>query len=457
MDESFRRPGRAFLFAIVCAKLSGFLLAASAVANPRFTILYHEPLILQREASAGESYAEQDAVETLHFDAFGRRFDVQLEVPSRLHSRYRNADFELFAGHLTAAPGSWVRLMRRGDRLSGIIHDTSDTYFIDPRSTVSDALTDVDPRDESINVIYRLADTLVEPGILSCETRQSNEPVNGQAAFTKLAAELTAANPATAENDDPTVSIGIITDLDFFTRFGSDSESEVESLFNIVEGIFSEQVGVGIIVTESLIISSADQNPFSATTVGGELLEELGNWRRMNQADLDLTHLVTNRHLTGKNPNASIAGLSFSGIPGRAGVCFAQTGAGMSAWFGNLTGLIITHEIAHNFGARHDGQPSDNPLRANPCQTTASSGFIMSPSLNSPKTDQFSPCSLQEMQKVIDAASCLGTSAPNTVDPAKTGEGGGGALNWLSLAFLFVTTIYGRVGLSLSRMRRVAV
>ena len=457
MEEPCRRHGRAIFFAIFCAMLSGFSPAVSAGADPRFTILYHEPLILQSGASVGEDYPEHDVVENLRFDAFGRRFDVHLEAHSQRDGRYRTSDFELFTGHLTSAPESWVRLMRRGDRLSGIVHDVSDIYFIEPRSTVSDALTDLEPQNDSINVIYRLADTLIEPGMISCETRQSNELVNGQAAFTKLTAELTAANPTTAASGVPTANIGVIADLDFFTRFGGDSESEVESLFNVVDGIFTEQVSVKITVAESLIISSADQNPFSATMVGGELLDELAQWRRINQAELDLTHLVTDRDLTGENSSASIAGLSYLGVPGRAGVCFAQSGAGMSAWYGNLTALIITHEIAHNLGAPHDGKQSNNPLSASPCESTPSSGFIMSASLNSPQTDQFSPCSLQEMQKVIDAASCLSpqpVSAPVAVGGS---DGGGGALNWLSLSFLLVTAIYRQPRLDLSSMRRVAI
>jgi hypothetical protein len=457
MEEPFRRHGCAILFAIVCAMLSGFSPAVSAGADPRFTILYHEPLILQGVDSVEEDYPEHDVVENLRFDAFGRRFDIHLEAHSQRDGRNRTSDFELFTGHLTSAPESWVRLMRRGDRLSGMVHDVSDIYFIEPRSTVSAALTDVEPQNDSMNVIYRLADTLIEPGMISCETRLSNEPANGRDAFTKLTAELSAANPGTTASGVPTASIGVIADLDFFTRFDSDSDSEIESLFNVVDGIFTEQVGVEIAVAESLIVASADKNPFSTTMIGSELLDELAQWRRINQAELDLTHLLTDRDLTGENSSSSIAGLSFLGVPGRAGVCFAQSGAGMSAWYGNLTALIITHEIAHNLGAPHDGKQSNNPLSASPCESTPSSGFIMSASLNSPLTDQFSPCSLQEMQKVIDAASCLSpepVSAPVAVGDS---DGGGGTLNWLSLAFLFVTAIYRRARLDLFSMRRVAI
>jgi hypothetical protein len=455
MDEYLRRNGCAYLLTILCTKLSLLCVPASAIADSRFSILYHEPIVLLGETFTSKEPLAHDVAEALRFDAFGRRFEVQLELPARPNNRQQISGIKLFAGHLKAAPGSWVRLMRHGDRLSGIIHDVSDTYFIEPRSIVSEALVDAGQPADSINVIYRLADTLVAAGLLSCSTQVSSEPINGQVAATKLAAELTAAHTTTPAAHIPTARIGIIADIDFFARFGSNSASEIESLFNIVDGLFTEQIGVEIRVAESLIISSQDQNPFSATTIGGELLDELSNWRRMNQADLSLTHLVTNRRLTGENPGNFIAGLSFRGIPGRAGVCFAQTGASMSAWFGNLTALIITHEIAHNFGAPHDGELADNPLPANPCASTPPSGFLMGASLSSAATDRFSQCSLREMRKVVDAANCLESSAPST--PAADENGGGGTLNWVTVAALFVIVIFRRKSRDLSTKQRVAI
>ena len=458
MDKPFQRNGRAIFLAIFFAKLSWLWPVDSANADPQFTILYHEPVALQSEAFIRNQPRPDDAVEILRFDAFGRRFEVELKLVSRSNRNYADADFELFTGHVSAAPESWVRLMRRGDEISGMIHDVSDVYFIEPYSALSESLDELSPRNDAINVIYRLADTLVEPGMLACESQPANEHVNGQTAFTKLAAELQAANTITAASHIPTATIGIIADLDFFARFGSESTSEIESMFNTVNGIFSDQVGVEINVQETLIVSTQNQNPFSATTVGVDLLDELGEWRRLNQRDLGLTHLVTDRDLTGDMSNEPIAGLSFFGVPGRAGVCFARSGAGLSAWFGSLTALIIAHEIAHNFGAPHDGEPSGEPGSPNACESTPTSGFIMSATLTSPATDQFSACSLQEMQKVIAAASCLATSSAQAPAPANGGGGGGGgALNWPSLAILLLVAIRRRNVPDLCQTRRVAV
>ena len=460
MEHSRQRIGPALILMTVSAVLGWFLDIDPAVADPRVSILYHEPFVMRGEASTVAQDATNGVAEILRFDAFGRYFEVELERTTRLNRETANRDFELFRGRITNTPGSWVRLMRRGERFSGIVQDVSDTYIIEPRANLAAVLVNGGPQNDSVNIIYRLADTLVANGLLSCGTRQSDGPQNGQTAFNKLSAELTATNSLAATGEPPAAQVGAIADLDFFERFGEDSADEIESLFNVVDGIFSEQVGVGIIVEELLIISPEIENPFSNTTVGSELLNELGRWRRINQSHLDLTHLVTDRDLTGDDPVNFIAGLSFFGVPGTAGVCFSQSGAGMSAWFGNVTALIIAHEMGHNFGAPHDGEPPEEPSMENPCESTPASGFLMSTSLNSASSNEFSQCSLREMQKVIDEASCLRTTEPNrAVLPSGGGSngGGGGAMNWLSLAMLFAAALIRRTRPGLPGQRRIAV
>lgn len=63
-----------------------------------------------------------------------------------------------------------------------------------------------------------------------------------------------------------------------------------------------------------------------------------------------------------------------------------------------MDSLIAAHEIGHNFGAPHDGQ-AGSACEAEP-QT-----FIMSPYING--SDQFSACSITEMQDNIVAAACI--------------------------------------------------
>ena len=403
MDESSTRSGRAIFLSILVTGACSMCSAGPAASEQRFSILYHESIVPHARIYDDSREFQPGASESIRFDAFGRQFDIQLRARSRRLAENGQAGFDLFSGRLESAPNSWVRLMRRGDALSGVIYDGAETYIIEPRNMLAGALIESGAATNSASIIYRLADTLVPSGLLACETHPGREQIDGQRAASLLTAELAAVTPNTAAAEVPTATVGVVADIEFFDRFGPDSASEVESYFNIVEGFYSDQVGIQLSVTETMVVSGASQNPFTDTNVGSELLDEVGDWRRLNQRDLALTHLITDRPLTGQDPTNSIAGLSFFGVPGRAGVCFARSGAGISSWFGNLTALIIAHEIAHNFGAPHDGEPAADNEPPNPCESTPASGFIMSASLTSSATNEFSQCSLSEMQKVIDA------------------------------------------------------
>jgi hypothetical protein len=417
--------------------------AAEVDRHTPFMILYHEPLIIYDVA---DTPADPDTAESsasrLRFDAFGRTFDVYLEKPARLQQWRLDPSYELLTGTIAGADSSWVRLTRRGDSLSGVLHDDVDTYVIEPRATVAAALGTTGSSTDATNIIYRLADTLVSPGLLSCSTASANHPGSAKIAFSTLASEIGATSAPTANTQTQTLEVGAIADIEFQKQFGANSAAELQSYFAIADGIFNAQLGLRVDLTETLIISSASQNPFSNVTAGPDLLDELADWRLNNQAYLDLTHLVTSRTLTGEDPNDRISGLSYLGSPGGFGVCDATTGSAISVSFGSLTGLIIAHEMAHNLGAPHDGVPSDDPLEPNPCESESLTGFLMGPTLTSANTDTFSQCSIQQMQPVIAAANCLSGSTPPTPTlPASSSAvdgGGGSGTGWISLAGLLI-------------------
>jgi hypothetical protein len=106
-----------------------------------------------------------------------------------------------------------------------------------------------------------------------------------------------------------------------------------------------------------------------------------------------LAHLVTSRSRDG-----GIAGIAYLGV-----LCSSFSGYGVDWDAGNETtnGLVFAHELGHNFDAPHDGQ--------NECADETFRG-IMNPSING--SQEFSQCSLEQMQPAVAAASCLVTT-PN--------------------------------------------
>ena len=63
--------------------------------------------------------------------------------------------------------------------------------------------------------------------------------------------------------------------------------------------------------------------------------------------------------------------------------------------------LIIAHELGHNFGAPHDAEPGS-------VCASAPEGWLMSPFVN--YSNQFSACSIQQMQAAVAAAACIRTA-----------------------------------------------
>ena len=102
--------------------------------------------------------------------------------------------------------------------------------------------------------------------------------------------------------------------------------------------------------------------------------------------------------------------------------------------------LIAAHEIAHVFGAPHDGE------EGGACATTTGNQFLMAPRING--SQQFSACSLAQMAPRVQAASCLQKLSPEgvvqpPVSPVPGGDGGGGGLAGHALAWLGLMALAG--------------
>jgi hypothetical protein len=108
------------------------------------------------------------------------------------------------------------------------------------------------------------------------------------------------------------------------------------------------------------------------------------------QNSLGLTHLYTGRNF----PTTTV------GIAWRGALCDSYFSTGLSEGrVGLITdSLIAAHEIGHNFGAEHDGQPGTS------CETEPET-FIMAPSVTG--NEQFSACSITVMQAEAAGASCV--------------------------------------------------
>ena len=387
---------------IFASAVCGLFSAAFAAQPGSITVSHYESL--QRlDMQAADVSTPQKATGTgpveLRFDALGQSFDFQLE-PNRglLTQSSRNAlpdDVQVYRGILAGRPGSWARIVVYDGMPRGVFSDGHQLYAIEA------------PGDSIVNaaspIIYRLADTFIEPGAMTCGSESLSG--NGAVLYSRLVDDLgdaVAQGPGAVSE----ISVGAVGDFEFTTAQGGDAgaAAAIVARLNMVDGYYSQDIGVQIVVPFIETFStSADPfdtaaDPASGETDSGLLLDELVTYRQNTPAQdsLGLTHLYTGRDLVG----------STVGVAWNDTLCRSGFGSGLSEGNGTafFDSLVAAHEIGHNFGAPHDGTPGA-------CQSEPMS-FIMAPSIN--MSTQFSQCSIGIMQANVALAACV--SALPTVD-----------------------------------------
>ena len=183
--------------------------------------------------------------------------------------------------------------------------------------------------------------------------------------------------------------VGIVGDYEFFQHFSDDPEGTIIARMNVVDGIFTNQVGVKISLGELTVLRSA-QEPFMSTNPT-DLLAQVRQYRgsHPDQMAFGVTHLMTGRDL-----DDVIVGLAYLGSVCNGDVADSLSEAAHST---TMSSLIAAHELGHNFNAPHDGVPGA-------CATTPQT-FLMAPQINF--SSQFSACSLQQMHARMQTAQCL--------------------------------------------------
>ena len=333
------------------------------------------------------------------FEIYGRRLELALERNERLPfvTTARLPGVEALRGTLRDVPGSWVRITRTPAGLYGMFFDGRELYVIEPAHELAGSAVTPLEATGSDPVVYRLADTVMPVGGASCGTvtladvarggRSAAQQFNATVAELQIAA---AGLPPTRQ-----LEVAVVGDFEFSQlpfSGGLTPEQAIAARMNVVDGIFSEQVGVKLLFPSVTVFRDA-ADPFSATTVSNTLLDELALWRQATPAQnaRGLTHLMTGRDLDG-----TTVGVAYVGA-----LCRQRFGAGLSQ-AANLSAstaaLVIAHEIGHNFGARHDGESGSV------CEATPQT-FLMAPRINQSST--FSQCSLDTISPEVAAAACV--------------------------------------------------
>jgi len=187
------------------------------------------------------------------------------------------------------------------------------------------------------------------------------------------------------------IEVAVIADFEFTSDKGAGTDAALITRMNNVDGIFSMQLGVQLTVGRIDSFSS-NNDPFSDELDSSLLLDELTAYRNATpvQHANGLSHLFT-----GRNLNTTTVGIAYTGA-----LCSRRFGAGLTQGTHDITTdtLIAAHEIGHNFGAPHDG------TSGSACESETGD-FLMAPRING--NDEFSSCSLSQIQDDINRASCI--------------------------------------------------
>ncbi|MGB5833692.1 MAG: M12 family metallo-peptidase, partial [Thiohalocapsa sp.] len=365
--------------------------------HDRLDSLRFEPVTAVAVPNGEEVSSAPSTAAVMSFQAFGNLIELTLERNDRLivnlpkdqKDELQRSNIELYRGRISGQPDSWARITKIGEHFSGMIFDGTDVLLLDPSDDVSAALSIAADPGAFQHIIYHLSDVLLPSG--GCAVDPSAQPLNDYGDLVNhlrgmFARDLAAAN---AELD-----LAVVAD-EQFVQSNSNPSAAVLARMNVVDGIYSEQVGVQLNIVEIKILS--ENGPLTATD-SSSLLRQFSSYSASPALNNPgLAHLFTGRDL-----NGNIIGIAYI-----AALCSDRFGVGLSQTIGTGTAgaLTVAHEIGHNFGAPHDNQ------RGSACAGSPGT-FLMNPFING--SDQFSDCSLEQMGPNVANAACI---TPISIEP----------------------------------------
>ncbi|HYC54665.1 MAG TPA: zinc-dependent metalloprotease family protein [Candidatus Binatia bacterium] len=370
-----------------------FVCPSAAVAGVPDHIRNFEVVQARNQRAAAPDGSRHVAVHAL-----GRDFELVLEPSTILAPGTRTITISdsgttieptpntFYRGYLADDAEAVVRVSTASGALDGSIRTSQETYYLEPLSRYETQA------DASQMIAYRASD--IDPEAvppLSCGADHAALPAAG-------------ATTRTARNHGGStglLELTLVGDYAFTQMHPNGGAGYLQNIVNQVDGFYVQELGVTLLIVDTILYTSPGIEPFSTTTDPGTLLDEVSEVRNEDidgGGAGDLTHLVT-----GRNLDSSVIGIAYIDA-----LCDDYYGTGLSQNFtldNHLMSLLLGHELGHNFGAYHDGQ-SGSPCSAAPY------GFVMWPSLSMDLTEGFSACSKAVIEPSVDGASCISAAIP---------------------------------------------
>jgi len=344
---------------------------------------------------------DPDRGQMLSFRAYGTDWQLDLTdnetlleaLPGHGRRALAEAGHRFFRGEVAGRPGSWVRLSWVGGRFTGGFYDGRELYLVDRAGDLGiSGPAGVPPGD---TVVFRFSDLdldrFIDHGAVRGRTRPAATAEAGD--YEKFVGHLQEVS-ALQGSAMMAMPVTIVTDTRFNVRHGADAAAVAAGRLNFVDGIYSSELGTGIVLWHHEALDS-DANLTSSDA--GTLLEQFRQFMNGGAgSDLPfrgLAHLFSGRDFDGStigiaffSPDGSVLGKRRSGLGVDQDLSSETTSA-----------LLFAHETGHNFNARHD----DN---TDFCPAGTLQG-IMASTING--SEEFSQCSLDVMGQTVATAGCL--------------------------------------------------
>jgi hypothetical protein len=363
------------------------LAAPPLLAQPRLATL----------ADAGIDFS-QDAPTALRLRIGGAQVQLDVQRHGRIEAELAafapavaRGEHRYYRGTITGRAGTWVRLAQIDGAWTGAIWDGATLWLVDPaRQHAAQARSLGIATDAT--VVFPLS-AVVLPGGFD----------HGPAGRGLLAApairypDLAPATAALPAGITRFLKVSLVLDTEFQALYGASAASVAGAVLNIVDGVYSAQVGVDVSL---FALVSLPSNGTMTSTDAGALLEAFSAFIAGGAVPVSgVAHL-----LSGKDFDGDTVGLAYLGV-----VCNTDgfaTGIDQITFSQAFGGATVAHEIGHNFNAEHDSD-------GNACPP---SGFIMAAFINTgAPASAFSSCSLDYFnQYLATPLSCL-IGAPDLI------------------------------------------
>lgn len=342
----------------------------------------------------------------------GQQYQLVLEENTRLKG-FASKETQFFKGTVQGIAGSWVRLSKINNSWVGKIYLDDQLYNIDQTPVLAAQVT-----VPSASPVQTLTAEVLDTSNLaeaSCGLSEaSHNPEQQEGELNVGSKELLdglvegAAIPAPMVKSEGEVRVlDLQLALDhLFVKKNAGRQGAIDralSYINEVDAIYESHFGISMNVINFDTFETEQDDPITNETAASTVLKDIEDQhlagRLFQHKSASLKHLITDRAI-----DSPIVGLAWIGSL-CTGYPFSLTRV-----YGASTSLVIAHEIAHNFGASHDGEEGGNAASCD------SGNFIMSPAVSGARS--FSECSKSIIQSKVDSSSCI----KNTVDVELTGN-----------------------------------